>query len=90
MSPAEQFEDDGLVMLAAQIRQLWWMRDGLCLEHLDVEFFPGPGQSAEPAREVCRRCAVRVECVEFAIDNGIVDGIWGGVSGAQCPARAPG
>ena len=46
---------------------------------------PRPSQirSAEPAREVCRRCAVRTECLGYALDNNIIDGVWGGTTGAQ-------
>jgi WhiB family redox-sensing transcriptional regulator len=43
-------------------------------------FFPGRGQSAEPARQICARCPVRQPCLEFALSHGIVHGIWGGRS----------
>jgi WhiB family transcriptional regulator, redox-sensing transcriptional regulator len=46
---------------------------------LDV-FFPGRGESAEPARRICARCPVREPCLEFAIGHGIVHGIWGGLA----------
>jgi WhiB family redox-sensing transcriptional regulator len=46
---------------------------------LDV-FFPERGESAEPARQVCARCPVREQCLDYAISNGITDGIWGGLS----------
>jgi WhiB family transcriptional regulator, redox-sensing transcriptional regulator len=43
-------------------------------------FFPGRGESAEPARQVCARCPVRQPCLEFALGHGIVHGIWGGLA----------
>jgi hypothetical protein len=43
-------------------------------------FFPGRGQSAEPARQTCARCPVRQPCLEFALSHGIVHGIWGGLA----------
>jgi Transcription factor WhiB len=43
-------------------------------------FFPGRGESAEPARQICGRCPVRQPCLEFALRRGIVHGIWGGLS----------
>jgi WhiB family transcriptional regulator, redox-sensing transcriptional regulator len=47
----------------------------------DLEvFFPGRGESAEPARQICARCPVRQPCLDYAISHGIVDGIWGGLA----------
>ena len=43
-------------------------------------FFPGRGESAEPARQICARCPVRGPCLEFALGHGIVHGIWGGLA----------
>jgi WhiB family transcriptional regulator, redox-sensing transcriptional regulator len=48
---------------------------------VDLEvFFPGRGESAEPARQICARCPVRQPCLDYAISHGIVDGIWGGLT----------
>jgi WhiB family redox-sensing transcriptional regulator len=47
----------------------------------DLEvFFPGRGESAEPARQVCAACPVRQPCLDYAITNRIVHGIWGGLT----------
>ena len=46
---------------------------------LDV-FFPGRGESAGPARQVCAQCPVRQPCLDYAITNRIVYGIWGGLT----------
>ncbi len=43
-------------------------------------FFPGRGQSAEPARQICARCPVRQPCLDYALSRGIAHGIWGGLS----------
>jgi WhiB family redox-sensing transcriptional regulator len=43
-------------------------------------FFPGRGESAEPARQICAQCPVRQPCLEFALGHGIVHGIWGGLA----------
>ena len=43
-------------------------------------FFPGRGESAGPARRVCARCPVRQPCLDYAITNRIVHGIWGGLT----------
>ena len=38
------------------------------------------GASTREAKEVCRGCVVREECLEFALQNGEKFGIWGGLS----------
>ena len=43
-------------------------------------FFPGRGESADPARQVCVRCPVRQLCLEYALSNRITHGIWGGMT----------
>jgi WhiB family redox-sensing transcriptional regulator len=43
-------------------------------------FFPERGESAEPARQVCAVCPVRQPCLDYAITNRIVHGIWGGLT----------
>jgi WhiB family transcriptional regulator, redox-sensing transcriptional regulator len=43
-------------------------------------FFPERGESAEPARQICARCPAREPCLDYAVSNRIVHGIWGGLS----------
>jgi WhiB family transcriptional regulator, redox-sensing transcriptional regulator len=43
-------------------------------------FFPERGESAGPAREACAACPVRQPCLDYAITNRIVHGIWGGLT----------
>ncbi|MGH3189654.1 MAG: WhiB family transcriptional regulator [Streptosporangiaceae bacterium] len=43
-------------------------------------FFPGRGESAGPARRICAECPVRQPCLDYALSNGIVHGIWGGLT----------
>ncbi len=43
-------------------------------------FYPERGASTREAKEVCRGCVVREDCLEFAIVNGEKFGIWGGMS----------
>jgi WhiB family redox-sensing transcriptional regulator len=58
-----------------------WTRDGLCLEYPHVEFFPERGQDSTPAKAVCAGCAVKRECLAYALDGAEREGIWGGSSG---------
>jgi WhiB family redox-sensing transcriptional regulator len=43
-------------------------------------FFPGRGEPAEPARQVCAGCPVRQPCLDYALSHGITHGIWGGLT----------
>ena len=56
-----------------------WMRDGACRGgSVDVWFPEQP--DFRDAREVCRRCRVRVECLDYAVRRPEVFGVWGGTS----------
>jgi WhiB family redox-sensing transcriptional regulator len=57
-----------------------WMTYANCAG-VDVElFFPARGASTAEAKAVCRACAVRQECLEYALTNGEKFGIFGGMS----------
>lgn len=60
-------------------------KSGLSLEEIDWMFFPprGHNEAAAAAKEVCARCPVRVECVEYAIETRQWWGIWGGTTPRQ-------
>jgi WhiB family redox-sensing transcriptional regulator len=65
-----------------------WQQHGACLTGDPDLFFPvstgGPGQKrAEQARRICRGCPVQAACLDWAIDIGITDGIWGGLDETQ-------
>ena len=57
-----------------------WQRRANCMGVDPELFFPERGASTREAKEVCRGCVVRVECLEFAIANSEKFGIWGGMS----------
>jgi WhiB family redox-sensing transcriptional regulator len=44
-------------------------------------FHPGRGESTAPARAVCASCLVRPECLTYALEQGMDDGVWGGTTG---------
>ena len=46
-------------------------------------FYPGRGETAGPARQACAQCPVRQQCLEFAVSNRIIYGIWGGLTGPE-------
>jgi WhiB family redox-sensing transcriptional regulator len=55
-----------------------WMTDALCNETDGVEFFPKKGGRTEPACRICESCRVRLDCLAYALEHEIVDGVWGG------------
>jgi WhiB family transcriptional regulator, redox-sensing transcriptional regulator len=58
------------------------MADALCREHPEVKFHPGRGEPTTPAKAVCARCAVRAECLDYALSRPADQclGVWGGTS----------
>lgn len=57
-----------------------WQERANCLG-LDPDlFFPERGASTKEAKEVCRGCEVKVECLEFALKEREKSGIWGGLT----------
>ena len=67
--------------LAAPARIAARWRELAACRGTDLEvFFPGRGESAGPARQVCAACPVRQPCLDYAITNRIVHGIWGGLT----------
>ncbi len=57
-----------------------WQESGAC-QGIDPDlFFPDRGASTREAKEVCKGCAVREDCLEFALVSGEKFGIWGGMS----------
>ena len=55
-----------------------WHARGLCSGADSDLFFPSHGDPGTEARRICFRCAVRRECLEYAIAAGEL-GIWGGL-----------
>jgi Transcription factor WhiB len=76
-------------MIGELDRQQPWRRDALCAEYPHVHFFVERGESIAPARAVCSRCLVRYECRQFALDNHIDHGMWGGLSVRERTGRIP-
>ncbi|MGD8373502.1 MAG: WhiB family transcriptional regulator [Candidatus Woesebacteria bacterium] len=62
-----------------------WRHKSACRDEDPELFFPigtsGPALlQAEQAKSICRRCSVIAECLEWALDSGEDDGVWGGMS----------
>jgi len=57
-----------------------WMQRGLCREIPPATFFPSDGVGVEVARGICATCPVKTQCLEYALENRIDHGVWGGCS----------
>lgn len=57
-----------------------WMRHGACRGADPKLFFPKAKASGGPAREICARCDVQPECLDHALADPTLVGIWGGAS----------
>ena len=84
MEESERTEDDtranGRVLMDLAAEEGDWQDDANCLGVDPDLFFPERGASTREAKEVCRSCVVRLDCLEFALANGEKFGIWGGLS----------
>lgn len=65
---------------AAEPEDQSWQDFANCLGIDPDLFFPERGASTKDAKEVCRSCVVREDCLEYALVNGEKFGIWGGMS----------
>jgi WhiB family redox-sensing transcriptional regulator len=73
-----------LALAAVAWVMLWrlddWREWALCAEVDPEAFFPEKGESTRAAKDICRRCLVRVECLRSALANDERFGVWGGLS----------
>ena len=59
-----------------------WMSDAKCYPDDGITWFPEQGQATltMQAKNFCGNCAVRERCLEWALNNEIMYGVWGGRS----------
>ena len=59
---------------------LGWRDRARCAEVSPEIFFPEDGGSTRPAKQVCRDCEVRAQCLDYALETSQRFGVWGGLS----------
>lgn len=59
-----------------------WFADALCREHPDIVFVTNLPKMRSKAIQVCGRCAVREECLDYAMADPNLVGVWGGTTEA--------
>jgi WhiB family redox-sensing transcriptional regulator len=74
---------DGPVGLEELVDRPEWMASGACRGADAGRFFPGRGQDVRPAKALCARCPVRADCLEYALADTGLQGIWGGTSARE-------
>lgn len=62
-----------------------FMDEGACYGMGSDKFFAHKGRNdlVADAKKICAGCPVRVRCLNFALNNNIVHGVWGGTSGIE-------
>ncbi|MFJ4918488.1 WhiB family transcriptional regulator [Streptomyces sp. NPDC088725] len=66
-----------------------WHNRGVCHgmdpEDADAVFFPLPRdhEAIAEAKELCGLCPVRRDCLNYALENALKEGIWGGLTDAE-------
>jgi len=62
-----------------------WMTDAICTQTDPDRFFPdaGGGDRGLAAKRICGTCPVAAQCLQYALDNDITYGIFGGLSPNQ-------
>lgn len=55
-----------------------WYDDAACRDLGWQRFFDGEEVAA--ARLICATCPVRIRCLQFAINNVVTVGVWGGLT----------
>lgn len=69
-----------LLRILGGAEEVGWQDQANCMGVDPDLFFPERGASTREAKEVCRGCVVRQECLEYALDHSEKFGIWGGMS----------
>ncbi len=80
--------------MAAERRDyaMYWRERAACLHEDPDLFFPigttGPTlEQIDEAKAVCRRCPVVEQCLDWVVQVGQVDGIWGGMTANERALR---
>lgn len=64
----------------SNVRDRDWRDAGLCAQADPEAFFPEKGAKNAAVKRICLRCPIREQCLNWALENHPVEGIWGGLS----------
>lgn len=74
MNPFQVFDD---------IRRQDWRDAALCAQVDPDRWFPAKGETAADVKAICRQCPVRRDCLEYAVVNNEIWGVWGGLNSKE-------
>jgi WhiB family redox-sensing transcriptional regulator len=57
-----------------------WMKRGACRGTSPALFYAERGEATDTAKAVCATCPIKAECLDFALRNCEMFGVWGGTS----------
>ncbi len=57
-----------------------WQSRALCAQSDPDLWFPDQGGQVRTPKQVCARCPVRADCLDYALANDERHGVWGGLS----------
>ena len=60
-----------------------WHQNAACRGQGPADFVRDPKSDYGAIRELCETCPVRPECLEFALANESLTGLWGGTTDAE-------
>lgn len=68
-------------MRVIRISRPEWQTHAICRDTVGQQhlrrFFPSPGASTTPAKTICAQCPVRLECLDHALADPTLQGVWG-------------
>lgn len=60
-----------------------WQERARCRGLDPDQFFVRGSSQAQRALRVCERCTVRQQCLQYAVENDVDFGVWGGMTERQ-------
>ena len=60
-----------------------WFTDAACRGKGVADWFDPVGVGASRARQVCHQCPVRSDCLDFALADPSLHGVWGGLNARE-------
>ncbi|MFE6738656.1 WhiB family transcriptional regulator [Streptomyces tubercidicus] len=70
----------GLGLSSERLSAEEWTESAMCAQTDPERFYPELGGTAAAARKVCAQCVVRAECLDYALRNNELYGVWGGLT----------
>lgn len=66
-----------------KLTEVTWQDEAKCKGMSPELFFPEGSKGIAEAKRVCSLCPVNSKCLDYALDNEIMFGIWGGKSARE-------